>query len=630
MIDTGGDLAAMGLHELIGRGARAVDPDKMREAAAEAGYLGADTARAMRETHPNDLLDAVSSDRPVHSVRDEDAAAAWAAYDDAKEAHDAARGEFGTRSRFGVVPERAPLDAYSRDDIEGPSGPQVPEPTRSGLQPNFDKAAAERLKAANAAYAQYARTYKNPVVGPGLRTTGYAGQYAKSDAAFIKAAITPGADGYANAKAYLAAAKNDPDALGAMHDAVLNPLRNKVLGHGMLRPDDLARWKSADGYGPALRALDEVTPGFSSRFDDAGKAAQTLLDLGQAHKAQIATAQQDAARQAIVENLQRKDALRQATAEDKATVSRLLADRKASDRMEGQADRRGVASSIADRKAADSAANTQSRAEMLAGTSAARGMLQEARATPAAQFAGKAGDAIAATEVENAVASFLKTGTNGAARMRSLVQSVASEPEALDGLRKAATDWMVRSHSNADGTLSGAALIKFLHDNADTLHELFPHRQRGMFGALARDAEAGARWRTSTAIKGGSDSVKNLLASLDSVKGAHGGHVTLGMVAVEAISQGLEHAGVKGAAYAGTAAAGAYLINSLRSAGIRNTANLYREAMANPELARALISKMPASSEGGALHNLARVLRRGTMVAPMLTRQAAPAAGATR
>ncbi len=102
MIDTGGDLASMGMHELIGRGARAVDPDKMREAAAEAGYLGGDTTRAMRETHPNDLLDALSGDRPVHSVRDEDAAAAWAAHDEARERYDAARGEFGTRSKFGV------------------------------------------------------------------------------------------------------------------------------------------------------------------------------------------------------------------------------------------------------------------------------------------------------------------------------------------------------------------------------------------------------------------------------------------------------------------------------------------------------------------------------------------------
>ncbi len=62
----------------------------------------------------------------------------------------------------------------------------IPTPANSGLTPNFGPEAAGRLKAANAAYAEYARTYKNPTVGPGLRTTGYSGQYQRGDAAFIK------------------------------------------------------------------------------------------------------------------------------------------------------------------------------------------------------------------------------------------------------------------------------------------------------------------------------------------------------------------------------------------------------------------------------------------------------------
>ena len=152
-----------------------------------------------------------------------------------------------------------------------------------------------------------------------------------------------------------------------------------------------------------------------------------------------------------------------------------------------------------------------------------------------------------------------------------------------------------------------------------------PGRFMSMMGATARDAENNARWRTATAVKDGSDSVKNLLASLDSVKGSHAGPVTLGMVAVEAISQGLEHAGPKGAAYAGSATAGAYLVNTLRQAGIKRTADLYREAMANPELARALMSKMPTSADVGVLHTVARVLRRNLITGPMLTSHSQPA-----
>ena len=428
----------MGLGNLIAKPGQGLGPDAMRQAAAQAGYLGADTDHAMATTSVNDLLDAVGSDRPVHSVKDEAAVDAWNRYDGAKADYARAQSDSeGRSSGATALPPRAPLSAYSRDDIEGPSGSFLPSPARSGLTPNFGPEAANRLKAANAAYAEYAKTYKNPVVGPGLRTTGYSGQYQRSDASFIKAAVKPGPEGYENARAYLTAAKNDPDAVAAMHDAALNPLRKATTGNGTLPPAALAKWKSSDGYGPALQALDEVTPGFSSRFDDAGKATQSLLDIGAQHKAVVDTAQKEAARQAIIDNLNRRDGLKQANAADKTAVNALLAERKANDSAAGQADRAGVMSQIADRATSDKAANAQSAAITQAGIKAAKGIVTEAKATPAAQYAKAVGGSIASTEVENAVGSMLKTGTSGATRMRSLVQSAATDPAALDGLRKA-------------------------------------------------------------------------------------------------------------------------------------------------------------------------------------------------
>ncbi len=618
MIDTGGDLASMGMHELIGRGARAVDPDSMREAAAEAGYLGGDTARAMRETHPNDLLDALSGDRPVHSVRDEDAAAAWAAHDEARERYDAARGEFGTRSRFGVRQDPAPLSAYSRDDIDGPSGMHIPTPANSGLTPNFGPEAAGRLKAANAAYAEYAKTYKNPTVGPGLRTVGYSGQYQRGDAAFIKGAVRPGPEGYENARAYLRAAQNDPDAVEAMHDAALNPLRRAALGPGFLPPKALENWKAS--YGPALRALDEVTPGFSGRFDDAGKATQALLDMGADHKAAIATARGEAARQAIVDDTARKAQLGQANAADKATAAGLLAERAANDRTATQADKASTSAALSDRAASDRAAVAQSRADTSAGVSAARGIVRDAKATPAAQFAAKGGTGVASTEVENAVGSFLKTGTTGATRTRSLVQSVQGDPEALAGLQKAGTDWLVRNHTTSTGALDGAKLIGFLKQNADSLRELYPHEQVSMMGAVARDAEAGARWRTTTAIKGGSDSGEEpagcglrgrpRLAYHARDGGCRGGRT------------GVRTRRAAGAAYGGMGAAALYMMNAMRQAGIRRTSDLYMAALADPELARTLISKMPTKADSGTMMAFGRSLKRGLILGPMAVGQA--------
>ena len=224
-----------------------------------------------------------------------------------------------------------------------------------------------------------------------------------------------------------------------------------------------------------------------------------------------------------------------------------------------------------------------------------------------------------------AVGSFLKTGTTGATRMRGLVQSVAQDPEALAGLQTAGRGWIVRNHMNADGTLSGAKLIGFLRDNRDSLRELFPHDQVAMMGAVARDAEAGARWRTMTAIKGGSDTVKNMLSSLGGKAGEAAKHVSLGMVAVEIASHVFEHGDLGTAAWAGAGAVAAYMGNALRSAGIKRTSDLYQAALADPELARTLISKMPASVDNGTMRAFSRALKRGLILGPMAVDQPAPA-----
>ncbi len=83
------------------------------------------------------------------------------------------------------------------------------------------------------------------------------------------------------------------------------------------------------------------------------------------------------------------------------------------------------------------------------------------------------------------------------------------------------------------------------------------------------------------------------------------------------VHKGHSHSGAPG----GAGAAAAYLVNTLRSAGVRRVGDLYREALADPELARTLISKMPAAADSGKLHTLARLLTRSLIVGPMLQRQ---------
>ena len=131
--DPGGDLAAMGYENLIAPAGRGLSPDQMRQAAAQAGYLGAHIDDATANTTVNDLFGAIGSDNPIHSVFNQDAAAAWAA-------RDAAMGEF---NRGGVPRGEVGRDAGPRPMAPGlpfggpdaPTGPatRAPQITPEGL-----------------------------------------------------------------------------------------------------------------------------------------------------------------------------------------------------------------------------------------------------------------------------------------------------------------------------------------------------------------------------------------------------------------------------------------------------------------------------------------------------------------
>ncbi len=149
-----------------------------------------------------------------------------------------------------------------------------------------------------------------------------------------------------------------------------------------------------------------------------------------------------------------------------------------------------------------------------------------------------------------------------------------------------------------------------------------------MMGAVARDAEAGARWRTTTAIKGGSDTVKNLLAAAAEGHGISNHDPRDG--GGRGGGQGFEHGGLQGAAYGGMGAAALYMLNSMRQAGIQRTSDLYMAALADPELARTLISKMPTKADSGTMLAFGRALKRGLILGPMAVDEARERAKAGR
>ena len=131
--DPGGDLAAMGYQNLVAPPGKGLSPDQMRQAAAQAGYLGPNIDHATASTGINDLFGAIASDNPVHSVFDQDAAAQWTA-------RDAAMAEF---NRGGVPRGQVGQDAGPRPMAPGmpfggpdaPAGPaaRAPQITPEGL-----------------------------------------------------------------------------------------------------------------------------------------------------------------------------------------------------------------------------------------------------------------------------------------------------------------------------------------------------------------------------------------------------------------------------------------------------------------------------------------------------------------
>ncbi|CAB4131205.1 hypothetical protein UFOVP120_68 [uncultured Caudovirales phage] len=154
----------------------------------------------------------------------------------------------------------------------GEAPPEAPPAER----PNMTAEHADRLAAGKAAHAAQEQTYGQGPVGRILATLGFAGQYKMPASGIPKVAFSAGDKGYTNAQAFLRAANNDPLAIGALQDMAMMRLRERMRQDQTLTPQALNAWRNQ--HANALRALDEVSPGFSSRFDNAAAATAALED----------------------------------------------------------------------------------------------------------------------------------------------------------------------------------------------------------------------------------------------------------------------------------------------------------------------------------------------------------------
>ena len=122
-----------------------------------------------------------------------------------------------------------------------------------------------------------------------------------------------------------------------------------------------------------------------------------------------------------------------------------------------------------------------------------------------------------AAEVEARLAKIFRDEATGVSEMRDLVTQVKGDPAALEGLRKAAADWIVRKMSNVaeagtskEKLVSSAKFQTMVRDSSPALAQLFTPEQMNTLRAVANDLERADRSVQATRIKGSPGTAKDV------------------------------------------------------------------------------------------------------------------------
>ncbi len=186
---------------------------------------------------------------------------------------------------------------------------------------------------------------------------------------------------------------------------------------------------------------------------------------------------------------------------------------------------------------------------------------------------------------------------NATQQMADLARTARRNPDAMEGLRKAVADHIQQKLiGNTEAAASGQAQIKsdafqtFVRQNRKALAQVFSPEEVSSLQTVADDLQRANRSLTAVKTPGQSNTAQDMLAS------EKGGGTVLGKLIAEGASS---MAGAVGAAASGTLSGGAMswlgarTISIMRDAGIQRVDELVRDAMLNPELAKALLSKVP-------------------------------------
>ncbi|RIY03501.1 hypothetical protein D3218_01715 [Aureimonas flava] len=195
-------------------------------------------------------------------------------------------------------------------------------------------------------------------------------------------------------------------------------------------------------------------------------------------------------------------------------------------------------------------------------------------------------------EVSKTIGGLL-TRQDGARQLAEIRRAIGNDPEALEGLRKAAADFITgRLIGNTEVGTSGQAGIRveqyqnFIRQNAEALRTIFSDAEILSMEGIAADMQRAGRSISAVKTPGtpgtaqdlmaaqGDDSPVSILAKIVGASATTGGSVT-----------------AVGGPVAGTiAGVGTLFGAALRENGIRRVEDLVKDALLNPDRAAALMS----------------------------------------
>ncbi|MFG1223839.1 hypothetical protein [Xanthobacter wiegelii] len=205
-------------------------------------------------------------------------------------------------------------------------------------------------------------------------------------------------------------------------------------------------------------------------------------------------------------------------------------------------------------------------------------------------------------------------------QMARLARETAGNEEARNGLRKAVADYInLRFIGNTEGAASGTDMMRsdafqqFLRQNVPALKQVLSGPEIMTLQAVAADLKRSNRSLAAVKLPGGSNTTQdmNAVAKAGGAQSWLARILSPGALASAGAAAGsMTAGGIGAAAGAGGGAQLGRVIEAMRQAGLQSVDDIVRDALLNPERARALLAQVKGEPTTGQAISLARVYMR--------------------